>query len=165
MCIPPGLGHVDALNCQSVEISHVWIEDTHSCPYCVIGFIVLQRVIQMQRLCAFGDEVLCFSVDQADHGALGVKAPRNQLCVGREDRVWGLGFRRGRAGCWRAEVLVQLSRARSIAGGFVVQLWSFGRVDAFDCDIRHGCHNEGEKEEGCCKAMSPAARSWFSSCL
>jgi hypothetical protein len=47
----------------------------------------------MQSFCALGNEILRFSVDQADHGSVRAHTPCHQLHMGGEDGVRGGGWR------------------------------------------------------------------------
>lgn len=55
--------------------------NTYASPDGIFRMVVLQGAVEMQRLGAFGDKVLCFPIDQRDHGALGVEPPGDELRV------------------------------------------------------------------------------------
>lgn len=70
----------------------------------------------MQGFGAFGDKILCFDINQRDHGTLGIEPPGDELSMCGEDRVWQLSV-----SSWRPEVLVKLPCSSAIEGSVALQ--------------------------------------------
>jgi hypothetical protein len=113
---------------------------TYTGPYCVIGVIVAKRVVEVERLCALCDKVLCLIVYIRYHGPLSVESPCNELYVCGKDRV-----DRRRAIVGRSKILVELTGA-----GLVLC------IAAHEGLVGHG---EGEERRGDCRAQQPSSTS------
>ena len=96
---------------------------TYACPYCVAWVIVFLGIVEVKRLGALCDKVLCLVVYVRDHCPLRVESPCNELDLRGKDRVQGR-----RAILWGSKVLVQLTSAGLI-------LCIAGREVVF---VRHG---------------------------